>query len=207
MKAVYFYTSLCRGAGEWWFDGNIDCTLTIDVSDGVEEYTITRQTMWEDLDYHEDTPWVLSQELYRLFERLTADPDGTAGLHVRRVTLDATLASQLNHARIVDVSVPGGVQHGSKYREGQALPVRQHGARFVDVPLTVSEGCPPRGAVSVKAPFTNVQSEGDGWFSFWTGNGDEKTEFAADAGGRRRRSRRRPRQRSTAGLLRPARWS
>jgi hypothetical protein len=167
MNAISFWPALYQATGDQAFDGHIAYTLTIKLTDGVHEYTVTRDNVWED-SYDYDAPFLAVTELAALFTTLTADPDGTINPHLLSVDLDAQLTPQLDRARVVDVDVPGGVKtgintvHVTFYRYGSTAP------ETADIPLTVPEGMSTKGTVYAKAPFTSVESMGDGSYGWWS---------------------------------------
>ena len=140
------------------------------MTDGVDSYTVTRHNTWED-SFGYDAPFLAIVEIAAMSQTLTSDPDGTIHPHLTSVDLDIDISPDLERARIVDVAVPGGVQTGlntvkvTMYEYGNVDPVT------VDVPLTIPEGVATTGTVYAKAPFTNVESMGDGWYGWWTSYG------------------------------------
>lgn len=170
MNAMSFWPALYQATGDQAFDGHIAYALTIKLTDGVDEYTVTRDNVWED-SYDYDAPFLAVTELAALFTTLTHDPDGTINAHLLSVDLNATLTPQLNRARVVNVDVPGGVKtglntiHVTFYRYGSTTP------QTTDIPLTVPEGMSTRGTVYAKAPFTSVESMGDGFYGWWSAYG------------------------------------
>ena len=170
MNAMSFWPALYQATGDQAFDGHIAYTLTIKLTDGADEYTVTRDNVWED-SYDYDAPFLAVTELASLFTTLTADPDGTINAHLLSVDLDAKLTTQLDRARVVNVDVPGGVKtglntvHVTFYRYGSTTP------ETTDIPLTVPEGMSTRGTVYAKAPFTSVESMGDGSYGWWSAYG------------------------------------
>jgi hypothetical protein len=174
VNALSFYPALYRATGDSQYDGHLVYTLSIAMTDGVDDYTITRHNTWED-SYDYDASFLVVWELASFLTTLTADPDGTINPHVTSIDVDCAFSPQLDRARIVDVTVPGGVKTGDNVVRVTYYAYGQTAAQTVDVPLTVPEGMSTRGTVYAKAPFTNVQSDGDGWFSFWT-YGEENTD-------------------------------
>ena len=181
LNAMSFWPALYQATGDQAFDGHIAYTLTIKLTDGVDEYTVTRHNVWED-SYDYDAPFLVVTELASLFTTLTYDPDGTINAQLESIDLHATLTPGLDRARVVDVEVPGGVQTGlntvrvTLYRYGSTAP------ETVDVPLTVPAGVSTQGTVYARAPFTSVESEGDGWYGWWSAYGpnSEPPETLAD---------------------------
>ena len=170
MNAMSFWPALYQATGDQAFDGHIAYTLTIKLTDGVNEYTAVRNNVWED-SYDYDAPFLVVTELASLFTTLTYDPDGTINAHIESIDLNATLSPGLNRARVVNVDVPGGVHTGSNtvrvtlYRYGSITP------DTLDVPLTIPAGMSTQGTIYAKAPFTSVESEGDGWYGWWSAYG------------------------------------
>lgn len=164
--AMAFYPALYRATGDQQFDGHLTYSLTVQMTDGTHDYTLTRANTWED-SYGYDANYLVLTDLAALFSTLTSDPDGTINPHITGVNLDCTLSPGHNRARIVAVDAPGGVQVGTTtvkvtmYTTGSMVPVT------VDVPLTIPAGMPTNGTIYAKAPHTNVESMGDGWYG-WT---------------------------------------
>jgi len=175
VNALSFYPALYRATGDAQYDGHLAYTLKIDVTDGVTPYTITRHNAWEDShDY--DASFLAVWEMASFLTTLTSDPDGTIHPHVTSIDLDCTFSPQLDRARIVDVTVSGGVQTGDNVVRVTYYAYGETAAQTVDVPLTIPDGMSTRGTVYAKAPFTNVESMGDGWYSFWTIGGMTDTD-------------------------------
>ncbi|MEZ5124755.1 MAG: hypothetical protein R2826_00705 [Thermoleophilia bacterium] len=167
LNALSFYPAFYQATGDQQYDGHLEYTLTIQVSDGAHDYTVTRRNTWED-GYGFDAAYLAVVEFASMLDVLTSDPDGTIGAHIKSVAMEATLSPQLRRARIADVSVPGGIHVGENlvrvttYKHGSVVPA------VVDVPLTIPEGMSTSGTIYAKAPYTNVESVGDGWYSFWS---------------------------------------
>ena len=142
------------------------------MTNGSEDYVITRSNTWED-SYGFDASYLAVTDIASLLTTLTTDPDGTIDPHVTSIDLACTLSPQHDRARVVDVTVPGGVHVGSNtvrvtmYAYGDTAPT------IVDVPLTIPDGMSAKGTIYAKAPFTNVESEGDGWYGFWSSSGPD----------------------------------
>ena len=175
MHALSFYPAMYQATGDSQYDGHLTYTLAIDMTDGTNDYTITRTNTWED-SYGYDASFLAVWEMASFLTTLTSDPDGTIHPHVTSIDLDCTFSPQLDRTRIVDVTVPGGVQTGDNivrvtmYAYGETAP------QTLDVHLTIPAGMSTEGTVYAKAPFTNVESVGDGWYMFWTIGGIVNTD-------------------------------
>jgi hypothetical protein len=66
------------------------------------------------------------------------------------------------------VSVPGGIKTGLNSVRVKYYQYGNTVAQTVDVPLTIPKGMSTRGTFYAKAPYTNVESEGDGWYGWWS---------------------------------------
>ena len=165
--ALSFWPAMYQATGDQQYDGHLTYTLTIKMTNGAQNYVITRTNTWED-SYGFDASYLAVTDIASLLTTLTSDPDGTINPHVTSIDLACTLSPQHDRARVVDVTVPGGVHEGANtvkvtmYAYGQTAP------RIVNVPLTIPDGMSTKGTIYAKAPFTNVESMGDGWYGFWS---------------------------------------
>jgi hypothetical protein len=170
--AMSFYPAMYQVTGDTQYDGHLTFTLTIGMTDGSNDYTITRTNAWED-SYGWDASYLAVVEIGSLLSTLTTDPDGTIDPHITAIDLDCTLSPQHERARIVDVSVPGGVHTGDNVVNVTMYAYGDPVARVETVHLSIPEGMSTKGTVYAKAPFTNVESLGDGWYGFWSFGGPD----------------------------------
>ena len=170
--AMSFYPAMYQVTGDAQYDGHLTFTLTIGMTDGSDDYTITRTNAWED-SYGWDASYLAVVEIGSLLSTLTTDPDGTIDPHITAIDLDCTLSPQHQRARIVDVSVPGGVHTGDTVVHVTMYAYGDPVARVETVHLDIPEGMSTKGTVYAKAPFTNVESLGDGWYGFWSFGGQD----------------------------------
>ena len=165
--ALSFWPAMYQATGDQQYDGHLTYTLTINMTNGSQDYAITRTNTWED-SYGFDASYLAITDIASLLTTLTADPDGTIDPHITAIDLACTLSPQHDRARVADVAVPGGIHEGVNtvevtiYAYGLTTPV------IVDVPLTIPDGMSTKGMIYAKAPFTNVESMGDGWYGFWS---------------------------------------
>ena len=156
--ALSFWPAMYQATGDQQYDGHLTYTLTIKMTNGSHDYVITRTNTWED-SYGFDASFLAVTDIASLLTTLTTDPDGTINPHVTAIDLACTLSPRHDRARIVDVTVPGGVHAGvnsvrvTMYAYGETTP------RIVNVPLTIPDTMSTKGTIYAKAPFTNVESD------------------------------------------------
>ena len=92
------------------YRGSARTTVTVVVSDGTEDYTVTRTNIWDDSD---DVSWYSTEDVSTILAALTANIDGIAPATIKSIDFTGDYSSARNAARIVSISVPGGLKTGS----------------------------------------------------------------------------------------------
>ena len=145
------------------FPGSAATTSTVVVSDGTKDYTVTRDDLW---DSGQDVGYVASSDLSMMLNKLTANSQGVAPAQVKSVDFSATVTAQRKTARIVGVSVPGGLKTGSNTVQTILAAYGTRTLQVADTTLVIPPGTPTDGVLRVMAPRNN---EGDYLF-FLLGN-------------------------------------
>lgn len=164
-EALSLWPAMFQATGDQQYDGHLEFVLTIKMTDGSHDYTITRTNSWED-SYGWDATYLAVWEVASYLSTVTQDPDGTINPHITSVDLESTLSPRHSRTRVADVSVPGGLHTGANTIRVTTYPYGQTTARTVDVPLTIPRGMSTKGAVYAKAPFATVASFGEGAYGF-----------------------------------------
>jgi hypothetical protein len=164
-----------QATGDSQYDGRITYDMTIEMTDGVHDYTYERTNIWQD-DMGWDAPSLLWEETLKLLSELTFDPDGTVNAHIESITIDATLKPGHTSTRVADVNVDGQLKTGlntvevTTYKHGETSPT------IVDVPLTIPAGMSLQGTLYAKAPAHEVASMGQGYYAWWPSLGGDTTD-------------------------------
>ena len=159
------WPAMFQATGDQQYDGHLEFVLTIKMTDGSHDSTITRTNSWED-SYGWDASYLAIWEVASYLSTVTADPDGTINPHITSVDLSSTLSPQHSRTRVTDVTVPGGLHAGANTIRVTTYPYGQTTAKTVDVPLTIPRGMSTKGTVYAKAPFATVASFGEGAVGF-----------------------------------------
>ena len=137
LNASAFYPAMFQAVGDQYYDGHLDYELTVDVTDGTHDYTITRDNQWEDTSDYDAAMFAIS-DIYGILTQLNTDPDGTVNAHVTAITLVSHLSPQHVRARIADATVERGLKtgantvHVSLYPYGSTTP--RHEGRHPEHP-------------------------------------------------------------------------
>jgi len=172
MNAMAVLPAFWEATGDAQYDGQIAYDLTIDLTNGTDDYTYQRTNVWQD-DMGWDAPGMLWAEMGKLLSGLTFDPDGTIGAHITSIAIDADLTPGHHSARVADVTVDGQLKTGANtvevtmYKHGETAPT------LVEVPLTIPAGMSLKGTLYAKAPAHEVESMGDGWYGWWSSMGGD----------------------------------
>jgi hypothetical protein len=138
--------------------GSATTVSTVKVTDGTNHYTVKVTNIWDDPT---DVLYETAQDVSTALSTLEANPDGIAPATIESVDLQATVSSARRAAKIVDISVPGGLRAGANivkvtmYVNGVALP------RTVDVPLTIPAGTSTSGQIQAQSAIA-AASDGGG---------------------------------------------
>ncbi len=170
LNASAFYPAMFQAVGDQYYDGHLDYELTVDVTDGTHDYTITRDNQWEDTT-GVDAAFFAISDIYGILNQLNTDPDGTVNAHITAITLVSHLSPQHVRARIADATVDRGLKigantvHVSLYPYGSTTPVTK------DVTLNIPKGTSLGGSLYVVSPDLGYEDSGDGAFFDDSGGG------------------------------------
>jgi len=157
------WPALWQAGDDPQFDGTISYTAEIHLSNGGDEYTVSKAGMWDSIY---DASTVLYLDLALDMMRLTADPDGVATPTIESVSMSATLTHTHNRARVADVSVPGGLRVGDNTVKVTLWPYGSMTDQTVDVPLKLARGTMLSGRLYVQAPYLGIDDMGGGWIGY-----------------------------------------
>ena len=163
LNASAFYPAMFQAVGDQYYDGHLDYELTVDVTDGTHDYTITRDNQWEDTT-GVDAAFFAISDIYGILNQLNTDPDGTVNAHITAITLVSHLSPQHVRARIADATVDRGLKIGSNtvhvslYPYGSSTPVTK------DVTLNIPKGTSLGGSLYVVSPDLGYEDSGGGAF-------------------------------------------
>ena len=168
--------------------GSATTTTTVVVSDGTDDYTITRDNLWD--NNGDDTGLGLADaaagDVATIMAKVLYDPYAVRDVQVKSVDVTAAFASTRRYAGIVDATTPRAIRAGlnqvdvTYFHTGSADPQTLHAT--LDVPAGTSLS----GSLAVMSA-TDWSSYYSDYFSFGGGGG----------GRARRRRWRRPRSSST----------
>ncbi len=131
------------------FPGSATTTSTVVVSDGSKDYTVTRDDLW---DSRYDVGYLTASDLAMMLGRLTVDSQGVAPAQIKSVSLTTTVTAQRQQARIVGVSVPGGIQRGKNTVQTILAAYGTQPLQVATTELVIPHGTPTNGVLTVAAP-------------------------------------------------------
>jgi len=162
------YPALYRASGDSWFEGTVRYTLTLQVNDGTNAYTITRRNTWDD-DW-DASSWAI-EDMWSIYDRLLADHSGLAPAYITSVSVDSTLTRAHERATIADVRVPGGLVVGENTAHVTLWDYGVPEPREVDVSFTIPAGMSTRGDLVVSAGASDVYFWDDYYWDFYDTGG------------------------------------
>ena len=120
--------------------GSATTTTTVVVSDGTDDYTITRDNLWD--NNGDDTDSGLADaaagDVATIMAKVLSDPYGVRDVQMKSVDVTAAFASTRRYAGIVDATTPRAIRAGlnqvdvTYYHSGSADPQTLHAT--LDVP-------------------------------------------------------------------------
>lgn len=128
--------------------GSATTTTSVVVNDGTDDYTITRDNLW-DGGGEDALADQAAGDVADILGAVFYDPDGVRHTTVKSVDVDATFSAVRKSARLADVQLPRALRHGpntvtiSYYRWGSA------DLQTLDTTLTIPAGMPLSGWLSV----------------------------------------------------------
>ena len=120
--------------------GSATTTTTVVVSDGADDYTITRDNLWDNNgdDSYSGLADAASGDVTTILAKVLADPYGVRNVEIKSVDVTAAFASTRRYAGIVDATIPRAIRPGlnqvdvTYYHSGSADPQTLHAT--LDVP-------------------------------------------------------------------------
>ena len=120
--------------------GSATTTTTVVVSDGTDDYTITRDNIWDNNgdDTYSGLADAAAGDVTTIMAKVLEDPYGVRNVQVKSVDVTAAFASARRNAGIVDATIPRAIRAGlnevdvTYYRSGSADPQTMHAT--LDVP-------------------------------------------------------------------------
>jgi len=138
--------------------GSASTTTEVVVSDGADDYTVTLDNLWDD-DY--DVISSATGDLDTVLDALTVNQDGIAAATIESVAFSADLSPVHRGARILDVSVPGGLRTGVNRVRTTILRYGDPQPRTVTTDLTIPRGMVRSGSLWVSGPGGADWSDGE----------------------------------------------
>lgn len=135
-----------RAIDAYGLAGSASTTTTIVVSDGAEDYTVTREDLY---DSSSDVTFAPLEDMYSILSTLTENPDGIAAASIKSVTFDGAFEQRRNAARIVSVAVPGGLRAGTNDVQVKLAVHGQAELGTVHVALIIPSGTSLQGTLFV----------------------------------------------------------
>jgi hypothetical protein len=148
--------SIERATDAYSFPGSATTTSTVVVSDGSRSYTVTRDDLW---DSRQDVGYLAASDLAMMIRKLTIDQQGVATAQIQSVSLATTVKAQRKLARIVGVSVPGGLKRGKNTVQTILAAYGTHALQVAKTTLVIPAGTPTDGVLKVMAPRNNEPDE------------------------------------------------
>ena len=139
------------------YPGHMTGTITVVVSDGTQEYTVTRSNVW---DSRYGVDWEPVDEAYLVIDRLLSDPYGIYPGYIKSVDFKGEISPIHKSAAIVDVAVPGGLKVGANDLAVTLRVYGQQDLQTVNAGLTIPKGTPARGRLA-------VMGARGGWWDDW----------------------------------------
>ena len=169
LNASAFYPAMFQAVGDQYYDGHLDYELTVDVTDGTHDYTITRDNQWEDTT-GVDAAFFAISDIYGILNQLNTDPDGTERPH------------HGDHPRLAPLAPAHARPHRRRHRRPRPQDRGEHGTRqplsvrhttpvTKDVTLNIPKGTSLGGSLYVVSPDLGYEDSGDGAFFDDSGGG------------------------------------
>lgn len=135
--------------------GSATTTTEVKLSDGSTDYDVKLDNVWD--DSYDVISWCTG-DLDTILYSLTANSDGVAPMTITSVDFTADLSPVRRGARIVDVSVPGGLKVGANTVTTTLIEYGNPVPQTVTTTLTIPKGMTKSGYLSVSAP---------GWYDYY----------------------------------------
>lgn len=133
-----------RAADAEVLPGSAKTDLTIVVSDGVDDYTISRSNLFDD---GEDVLWLPGSEVYDALETILSTPEGATPATVKEIDLVTQITSTRARATILGITSPG-LKHGRNTVVVELRPYGSKVSRLERVTLNIPGRMPLNGVVT-----------------------------------------------------------
>jgi len=128
--------------------GGAQTTTVVKVSDGTNQYTVTRTNIW---DNAYDVTYDATADVWNILSALEENAQGVASATIVSVDYQATVSPQRRLATIAGVSVPGGLHAGDNTVYVTLSPYGSMDDVVVPVILTLPEGASTEGVLVVSS--------------------------------------------------------
>jgi hypothetical protein len=155
--------------------GSAETTTTVVVSDGAQDYTLTRHNLY---DSRSDVTYAAVDDMFMILTMLTDDPDGVAPATIKSVDFDGAFTKSRNSARIVSVAVPGGLRVGTNDVQVSLAIYGQTDLETVHVSLVIPEGVLPFGTLHASGIGEDYSFEEDALLAPTSSSGDDRRTLA-----------------------------
>ena len=154
------------------FPGSATTTTTVVVNAGSQDLTLTRTNLWDasssSTGSSGDVIYAASTDVANILETLAANTDGIAPATIKSVDFQASFSKAHKSARMISVSVAGGLKTGDNDVLVTLLDYGVQTPQTVHVNLNLPEGTPTDGTLTVYGGST--PSSGSGGLSLTNAN-------------------------------------
>jgi hypothetical protein len=140
--------------GQYAYPGSARTTTVVTVSDSTGTYRVERADLWTDAF---DVTGAVGSDAATILTALAANPDGVLQPSVDGVTVDATFSATQRSARVVGITLPGGMHEGATTVRSSYYAWGSSALQTIDGTLTVPAGTSLNGRMTVSPA---VQSSG-----------------------------------------------
>jgi len=145
------------------FPGSALTKTTVVVNDGTRQYTVTRSNI---VDGDSSLAEAVTGDVAEIVSTLQmVSGEGVSHADIVSVNLSSDMTSARRTARVVDVSVPGGLHTGANVAKVSLLQYGVATTRTVDVRVTIPAGVPLTGTLVCAGPYQDAgpsDGESDG---------------------------------------------
>jgi hypothetical protein len=154
--------------------GSADTTVTVVVSNGTHDYTVTIPNMYDDSS---DIPYYMTTDVNNAVDSLTGVvSEGLETPHIVSVDLQASLTSSRRAAEVARVDALAPLQWGDNRVRVSLLAYGIEPTQTIDATITIPEGTPLEGTLSA----SSVYGSYDNWYggSSYTISSDGMVTFS-----------------------------
>ena len=150
--------------------GSAATTATVVVSDGTDDYTITRDNLWDNNgdDSGSGLADAAAGDVRTIMAKVLADPYGVRDVQIKSVDVTAAFASTRRYAGIVDATVPRAIRVGlnqvdvTYYHSGSTDPQTLHATLDLPADTDLSGSLTVVPATSWNEDYSDYFSSGGG---------------------------------------------